>query len=73
MWSLRARLTLSYVLVALLCLLLVFALANGALESEFRRYVRGSQEERSRQLVDLVGRQLRPDGPGTRQGSRRWA
>ena len=68
MWSLRARLTLSYVLVALLCLLLVFALANGVLESEFRRYVRDSQEERSRQLVDLVGRQLRPDGTWNEAG-----
>ena len=62
MWSLRARLTLSYVLFALLCVLLVSALANGVLESQFRRYVRDSQEKRNRQVVDLVSRQVHDDG-----------
>ncbi len=35
--SLRTRLTLSYVLVALLCVVMVSALANGVLEGSFRR------------------------------------
>ncbi len=61
-WSLRTRLTLSYVLVALLCVLLVSALANGVLESEFRRYVRQGQEKAARRVAELVGGQLRGDG-----------
>jgi two-component system, OmpR family, sensor histidine kinase BaeS len=60
--SLRARLTLSYVLVALFCVILVSALANGVLENRFRSYVRETQEQRNRQLVDLVGAQFRADG-----------
>jgi len=61
-WSLRTRLTLSYVLVALLCVLLVSALANGVLETEFRRYVREGQEKAARRVAELVGSQLREDG-----------
>jgi two-component system sensor histidine kinase BaeS len=61
-WSLRTRLTLSYVLVALLCVLLVSALANGVLESEFRRYVRQGQEKAARRVAELVGGMLRGDG-----------
>ncbi len=68
MGSLRGRLTLSYVLVALLCVLLVSALANGVLESEFRRYVSGMRREQSRQVADLVARQLRADGTWDHEG-----
>ena len=38
--SLRVRISLSHMLVALLSVLLVSALANGLLESRFRGYVR---------------------------------
>jgi signal transduction histidine kinase len=68
MGSLRGRLTLSYVLVALLCVLLVSALANGVLESEFRRYVSGMRREQSRQVADLVSGQLRADGTWDEDG-----
>lgn len=61
-WTLRTRLTLSYVLVALLCVLLVSALANGVLESEFRRYVREGQEKAKMRVAELVGGLLREDG-----------
>jgi signal transduction histidine kinase len=60
--SLRTRLTLSYMFVALLCILLVSALANGVLEGQFRRYVRETRESRNRQLAQLIGAQLHPGG-----------
>jgi signal transduction histidine kinase len=56
-WSLRTRLTLSYVLVALLCVLMVSVLANGVLESSFRRYVRDSQSRQVQQVVAQIGAQ----------------
>lgn len=61
-WSLRTRLTLSYVLVALLCVVMVSALANGVLEGSFRRYVTESLENNARQVVALIGAQVRGDG-----------
>ena len=67
-WSLRARLTLSYVLVALLCVLMVSALANGVLESSFRRYLRESQENRAKAVAMQLGAQLRPDGTWDQAG-----
>jgi two-component system sensor histidine kinase BaeS len=54
-WSLRTRLTLSFALVALACILMVSALANGVLESSFRRYVRESQVRQALQVVSQVG------------------
>ena len=64
-WSLRTRLTLSYVLVALLCVLMVSVLANGVLESSFRRYVRESQARQVQQVVTQIGAQYAPrGGPG---------
>ncbi len=67
-WSLRTRLTLSYVLVAILCVLLISALANGLLESSFRRYLRGSQEKRAQAVALQLGAQLRPDGSWDQAG-----
>jgi signal transduction histidine kinase len=61
-WSLRSRLTLSYVLVALLCVLLVSVLANGVLENSFRRYVRDGLEKSARQVVAQIGAQVGPNG-----------
>ena len=60
--SLRTRLTLSYVLVALLCVLMLSALANGVLESSFRRFLQNSLVQDSRQVVAQMGAQLNPDG-----------
>ena len=56
-WSLRSRLTLSFALVALACILMVSALANGVLESAFRRYVRESQVRQAQQVVSQIGAQ----------------
>jgi two-component system sensor histidine kinase BaeS len=60
--SLRTRLISSYVLVALLCVLLVSALANGVLEQSFRRYVQSSQETRNRQVADQIADKARAGG-----------
>ena len=67
-WSLRTRLTLSYVLLALLCVLAVSALANGVLESGFRRYIRESQQKRAQAVVAQVGAQLTADGTWDQDG-----
>ncbi len=67
-WSLRTRLALSYVLVAILCVLIVSALANGLLESSFRSYLRGSREKRARAVALQLGAQLRPDGSWDQAG-----
>jgi two-component system, OmpR family, sensor histidine kinase BaeS len=63
-WGLRTRLTLSYVLVALLCVLMVSVLANGVLESSFRRYVRDSQTRQVQQVVAQIGSQYAGAGAG---------
>lgn len=60
--SLRTRLTLSYLLVALLCVLLVSVLANGVLEGTFRRYVSDNQEARNRRMIEMLARQSTGDG-----------
>ncbi|MGA2766319.1 MAG: HAMP domain-containing sensor histidine kinase [Spirochaetia bacterium] len=52
--NLRTRLTFSYVLVALLCVLLVSVLANGVLERSFRSYVQSSLETRNHQIADQI-------------------
>lgn len=61
-WSLRTRLTLSYVLVAMLGVLLVSALANGVLETSFRRYMEESLARRAQQVAGLLGDQAAADG-----------
>ena len=69
-WGLRTRLTLSYVLVALLCVLMVSALANGVLESSFRRYVRESQARQVQQVVAQIGTQRTRGRVGRRRDHR---
>jgi two-component system, OmpR family, sensor histidine kinase BaeS len=61
-WSLRTRLTLSFALVALACILMVSALANGVLESSFRRYVRESQVRQAQQVAAQIGSQRTASG-----------
>ncbi len=66
--SLRTRLTLSYMLVAILGVLLLSVLANGLLEGQFRRYVEGTLEKRNLQLADLISRQVHADGSWNEAG-----
>ncbi len=67
-WNLRTRLALSYVLVAVLSVLIISALANGLLESSFRSYLRGSQEKRAQAVAQQLGAQLREDGSWNQSG-----
>ncbi|HET6486764.1 MAG TPA: ATP-binding protein, partial [Spirochaetia bacterium] len=66
--TLRARLTLSYVFIALLCVLMVSALANGVLESSFRRYLENGLRSQSMQVASEVGTQVSADGVWDQQG-----
>ena len=68
MWSLRGRLTLSYVLISLFSVVLVSALANGLLERQFRAYVKETHEARNRQIAALLAGQLSADGSWDRAG-----
>jgi len=67
-WSLRSRLTLSFALVALACILMVSALANGVLESSFRRYVRQNLAQRAEQVVAQIGAQRSLSGAWDQDG-----
>lgn len=67
-WSLRTRLTLSFALVALACILMVSALANGVLESSFRRYVRQSMVQRAQGVVTQIGAQRTVSGAWDQDG-----
>jgi two-component system sensor histidine kinase BaeS len=60
--SLRTRLTLSYMLVASLCVLMVSVLVNGVLESSFRRYLRDGQARKAQAVVAQIGLQIGADG-----------
>ncbi len=66
--TLHARLTLSYVFIALLCVLMVSALANGVLESSFRRYLEDGLRSQSLQVVSQIGTQISADGVWDQQG-----
>jgi two-component system sensor histidine kinase BaeS len=54
-WRLRSRLTLSYLLVAALCVLMVSLLANLVLETAFRRYLANTREHDARQVAARLG------------------
>jgi signal transduction histidine kinase len=60
--SLRWKLSLSYVLVAISVVCLVSLAANFLLERQFRDYVKERQEERNRQTVALLARQYQAPG-----------
>jgi two-component system sensor histidine kinase BaeS len=55
--SLRSRLSLSYILVALIGVALIGALANFLLEQQFRKYIRENQERVNLRTVAAISRQ----------------
>lgn len=57
MQSLRTRLSVSYILMALVCILLTSLLATFFLERQFREYIRKNLEQRNKQVVSLLSRQ----------------
>lgn len=57
MLSLRARLSASYIVVALICILLVSLLANFFLEGQFRTYIKQNLERQNREIIAQLSRE----------------
>ncbi|MFZ5354472.1 MAG: sensor histidine kinase [Bacillota bacterium] len=55
--TLRTRLTMSYIFIALLCVFLISIVSNLYLEKYFREYVRENQEKTNKEIVDMISRQ----------------
>lgn len=62
MLSLRAKLSVSYIFLALLCILLISVLANIFLEKQFQAYVRKNLENKNKQVVALLSQQYGASG-----------
>jgi two-component system, OmpR family, sensor histidine kinase BaeS len=60
--SLRKRLILSYILVAVICVFLISILANFFLEKQFRNYVIKSHNRKSNDITRSITDQYRSDG-----------
>jgi two-component system sensor histidine kinase BaeS len=58
-YSLRTKLSLSYVVVSLLSVALLSLMTNFLLENQFQAYIVKQQEQKNRDLVNSVGRQFR--------------
>ncbi|MGE5632580.1 MAG: ATP-binding protein [Caulobacteraceae bacterium] len=58
--SLRSRLSLSYITIAMVCVLLISVIANLFLESYFREYVIKNQEKRNDEIASLIKQQYQP-------------
>lgn len=59
--SLRNRLTMSYIIIAMICVLLISIIASISLESLFRTYVKGNQEKKNQNIVNLISQQYHAD------------
>lgn len=55
--SLRTKLTISYLAVAVLCVVLISIFSNLYLEKQFRSYVKGNQERKNLEIVALITHQ----------------
>ncbi len=62
LFNLRARLTLSFLIVTLVSILLISVLANFFLESQFRQYIKINLERQNKQIIDEISRQYRLKG-----------
>jgi len=63
-FSLRTKLSLSYVLVALLLVAVISYLTNFLLEKQFKNYVIQQQEQRNKETVNLLSQQYKEDRKG---------
>ena len=61
-YSLRSRLSLSYILIALISVLFISILANVFLDRQFKDYVMQKQLRDSKDVVNLVSRQYKENG-----------
>jgi len=55
--SLRTKLTISYLAVAVLCVVLISIFSNLYLEQQFRSYVKSNQERKNLEIVALITHQ----------------
>jgi len=55
--SLRTKLTISYLVTAILCVVLISIFSNLYLEREFRSYVKSNQEKKNLEIVALITHQ----------------
>lgn len=58
-YSLRNRLTLSYILISMVCVFLISIIASISLESLFRSYVKVNQGEKNQNIVNLISQQYK--------------
>jgi two-component system, OmpR family, sensor histidine kinase BaeS len=56
--SLRSKLTISYLVIALLCVVLISIFSNLYLEHQFRGYVKSNQEKKNLEIVALITHQF---------------
>ncbi|MCX7923066.1 MAG: ATP-binding protein [Clostridia bacterium] len=61
-YSLKAKLSLSYILVALLSVVLISVLTNMFLDKYFREYVRQNQEKENNEVVSSISQQYIENG-----------
>jgi len=52
-YSLRTKLTVSYTLVVLACVLIIGVFTNIILENQFASYVKKNQDQRNNEIVSL--------------------
>ncbi len=61
-YSLRIKISLSYVLVALLSVALIMVFTNMFLDKNFRKYVRQNQEQKNQQVITSISQQYKDNG-----------
>lgn len=54
LFSIKTKLSLSYILIIIICVTLILILANIVLESQFKNYVITQQEQNSERAVELI-------------------
>lgn len=55
--SLRTKLTISYISITIICVLLISILANFFLKENFKKYIINNQEQKNKEIVNLVNQQ----------------
>ena len=61
-YSLRSKLTLSYIVIILVSVGLISLLSNIILQKQFQNYVINKQEQKTNEIIDLISKQYTSDG-----------
>lgn len=67
-YSLRTKLTLSYIFVVLISVFMISVVTNLLLDKHFKEYIIENQERKSREIVFQVSQQYRMDGTWDKEG-----